>query len=36
MQQAVEYQEELSELIGKTARKGYRLGDALVDRARRR
>ncbi|HXK33032.1 MAG TPA: DNA-directed RNA polymerase subunit beta', partial [Dehalococcoidia bacterium] len=30
MQQAVEYQEELSEQIGKTARKGYRLGDRLV------
>ena len=30
MQQAVEYQEELSELVGKSARKGYRLGDALV------
>jgi DNA-directed RNA polymerase subunit beta' len=30
MQQAVEYQEELSELVGKSARKGYRLGDALI------
>ena len=30
MQQAIEYQEELSDLVGKTARKGYRLGDALV------
>ncbi len=30
MQQAVEYQEELSEMVGKSARKGYRLGDALV------
>ncbi|HYM15728.1 MAG TPA: DNA-directed RNA polymerase subunit beta' [Dehalococcoidia bacterium] len=30
MQQAVEYQEELRELVGKSARKGYRLGDALI------
>ena len=30
MQSAVEFQEELSEQIGKNARKGYRLGDALV------
>jgi DNA-directed RNA polymerase subunit beta' len=30
MKTAVEYQEELRELVGKTARKGYRLGDALV------
>ncbi|MDP9238781.1 MAG: DNA-directed RNA polymerase subunit beta', partial [Chloroflexota bacterium] len=30
MQQAVEYQEELSELVGKSARKGYRIGDALI------
>ncbi|MBF6600984.1 MAG: DNA-directed RNA polymerase subunit beta' [Dehalococcoidia bacterium] len=30
MQQAVEYQAELSELVGRTARKGYRIGDALV------
>jgi DNA-directed RNA polymerase subunit beta' len=30
MQAAVEYQQELSEQIGKTARKGYRLGDTLV------
>ena len=30
MQQAVEYQAELSEMVGKSARKGYRLGDALV------
>jgi DNA-directed RNA polymerase subunit beta' len=30
MQTAIEYQEELGELIGKTARKGYRLGDELV------
>jgi DNA-directed RNA polymerase subunit beta' len=30
MQQAIEYQEELGEQIGKTARKGYRLADELV------
>ena len=30
MEAAVEFQEELSEQIGKTARKGYRLGDTLV------
>jgi DNA-directed RNA polymerase subunit beta' len=30
MQQAVEYQAELKELVGKTARKGYRIGDALI------
>ena len=30
MQQAVEYQAELKELVGKSARKGYRLGDALI------
>jgi DNA-directed RNA polymerase subunit beta' len=30
MQSAVEFQEELSEQIGKSARKGYRLGDTLV------
>ncbi|MBI2724124.1 MAG: DNA-directed RNA polymerase subunit beta' [Chloroflexi bacterium] len=30
MQQAVEYQDELSELVGKSARKGYRLGDTLI------
>src|SRR5690349_19034516 len=30
MQAAVEYQEELSDLVGKTARKGYRIGDELV------
>ena len=30
MQQAVEYQEELKELVGKSARKGYKLGDALI------
>ncbi len=30
MQTAVEYQAELAELIGKSARKGYRLGDDLI------
>ncbi len=30
MQQAVEYQAELKELVGRSARKGYRLGDALI------
>jgi len=30
MQQAIEYQGELGELIGKSARKGYRLADELV------
>ncbi len=30
MEAAVEFQEELSEQIGKSARKGYRLGDTLV------
>ncbi len=30
MQQAVEYEAELKELVGRSARKGYRLGDALV------
>jgi DNA-directed RNA polymerase subunit beta' len=30
MQRAVEYQEELGELVGRSARKGYRVGDALV------
>ncbi|MHB8515197.1 MAG: DNA-directed RNA polymerase subunit beta' [Dehalococcoidia bacterium] len=30
MRTAVEYQTELSEMVGKTARKGYRLGDTLV------
>ena len=30
MQQAVEYEAELKELVGKTARKGYRIGDALI------
>ncbi|HEX9640635.1 MAG TPA: DNA-directed RNA polymerase subunit beta', partial [Candidatus Krumholzibacteria bacterium] len=30
MQQAIEYQEELAEQIGKSARKGYRLADELV------
>ena len=30
VQQAIEYQEELGELIGKSARKGYRIADELV------
>ena len=30
MEAAVEFQAELSEQVGKSARKGYRLGDTLV------